>query len=101
MRQSIGNTQVAVGVMMIPVPGSGVLRRVEGVENARQVKHIDKIEIDIQRGQRMIPWPEGSPYPGFIFAKAPSGAGVTRALRQAHSRLNFVLAPEISVVTRV
>ena len=91
-------SQEAVGAMMIPVPGSGILRRVEGIENAKNVNYIDDIQIDVQPGQRLIPWPEGSPYPGFIFARGPDGEAVTRALRDAHARLRFVLGPELPLI---
>ena len=89
----------AVGVMMIPVPGAGVLRRVEGVRSARAVSGVEVILIDAQPGQVLVPWPEGCPYPGFIFARGDSPEMVERALRAAHQRLDFVLAPRLPVQT--
>jgi hypothetical protein len=51
----------------------------------------------VNPGHLFVPWPEGSSYPGFIFAKAPYTAQVERALRQAHAELTFVLAPHFPI----
>ena len=40
-----------------------------------------------------VPLPEGGSYLGFIFAHAPSPAQTEAALREAHSKLNIVVAP--------
>ena len=88
----------AIGAMMIPVPGPGIVRRVEGIEAARCIGHIEDIEIDVKPGQQLVPWPEGSPYPGFIFARGPSKHSVTAALRSAHQILRFVIAPQLPLV---
>jgi hypothetical protein len=81
----------ASGVMMIPVPGAGELREVQGVEQARAVPLIDAVVITAHRGQRLVPLPEGSGYPGFIFSRGDAPAQVQAALREAHRRLHFVL----------
>ena len=86
------------GVMMIPVPGPGIVRRVEGIEAARCVDHIEEIEIDVKPGQQLVPWPEGSSYPGFIFARGPNGHFVIETLHSAHSALRFVTAPCLPLV---
>ena len=83
----------ASGVMMIPVPGNGVLQEVAGVEEARAVGLIQDVVITAHRGERLVPPPEGARYPGFIFARGTTPAAVERALREAHRRLRFVLAP--------
>lgn len=93
------NSDQSVGVMMIPVPGSGVLRRVEGLKAAQQLPHIVEIVIDARDGDVLIPWPEGSTYPGFIFSKADSPKLVEESLRAAHGHLRFVTAPVIPVVS--
>ena len=87
-----------IGVMMIPVPGPGIVRRVEGIEAARCVDHIEEIEIDVKPGQQLVPWPEGSSYPGFIFARGSSERLVTEALKTAHRALRFVIAPQLPLV---
>jgi biotin carboxylase len=88
----------SVGVMMIPVPGKGILRRIEGVETARRITYIEDIEIDVKSGQELVPWPEGSSYPGFIFARGPNNNLVINSLRSAHDELNFVMAPQLPLV---
>jgi len=76
---------------MIPVPGTGVLREVRGVEGARAVPLVEDVVITANRGQRLVPPPEGTRYPGFIFARADNPELVEAALREAYGRLEFVL----------
>jgi biotin carboxylase len=80
------------GVMMIPVPGAGVLQEVLGVEQARGTPGIEDVEITAHAGQRLVPPPAASQYPGFIFARAATPEATVTALRKAHGRLRFVLA---------
>ncbi len=87
----------ASGVMMIPVPREGIFEGVSGVDDASAVEHVEAIEITAKPGQRLAPLPEGSSYPGFIFARAPSPAQVEAALRAAHSRLRFSISPSLPV----
>jgi hypothetical protein len=82
---------VAAGVMMIPVPRGGVLREVRGVEAARAVPLVEDVDITAHPGQPLVPWPEGSRYPGFIFARGDAPDAVEAALRAAHQRLQFVV----------
>lgn len=77
----------AAGVMMIPIPASGILKSVEGIESAREVRHISGIEITAHTGQIIAPPPEGASYLGFIFSHAPSPEAAADALLAAHSRL--------------
>jgi len=81
----------AAGVMMIPVPGAGVLREVRGIDAARQVPLVEDVAITAHPGQQLVPWPEGARYPGFIFARGETPEAVEAALRAAHQRLQFVL----------
>jgi len=85
----------AVGVMMIPIPSSGILRRVEGIEEARTVPGILGIEITAKLNHPLVPLPEGASYLGFIFARARTPAEVEEALRAAHRQLVFRITPEI------
>lgn len=85
------------GVMMIPVQQAGLLRRVEGQSAAAKVAHIESIDIIVREGHELIPLPEGNQYPGYIFARAETPEMVTRALREAHSKLNFVTAPVFKI----
>ena len=81
----------AAGVMMIPVPGAGILRDVRGVEQARAVPLVEDVVITAHRGQRLVPLPEGARYPGFIFARGDNSRRVEDALREAHRRLEFLI----------
>ena len=83
----------AGGVMMIPVPKAGVLRRVEGIRQAQAVRYITEVTISVRDGYRLIPLPEGNQYLGFIFAAAETPACVEQALREAHACLTIVVAP--------
>jgi biotin carboxylase len=87
---SLEREAAAAGVMMIPVPRAGLLREVQGIAAARAVPGIDDVVITAHRGQELVPWPEGSRYPGFIFARAPTPGEAERALREAHRQLRFV-----------
>ena len=83
----------ASGVMMIPVPGAGVLRDVRGVGAAQAVPLVEEVVITMHSGQPLVPWPEGSRYPGFIFARGGTSEAVEAALRAAHARLEFLTEP--------
>lgn len=83
----------AAGVLMIPIPQAGILRRVEGVLAAQQVPYIEEVVIDLREGYELVPLPEGSSYLGFIFSHAPTPAAAEAALRAAHAQLKIVVAP--------
>jgi len=88
---SLQRERQAAGVMMIPIPGAGTLQEVRGVAEAKAVPLIEDVEITAHPGERLVPFPEGSRYPGFIFARGETPAVVEAALRDAHRRLEFVL----------
>lgn len=81
------------GVLMIPIPQAGILRRVEGVLAAQQVPYIDEVVIHVREGYELVPLPEGTSYLGFIFARAPSAVQAEAALRAAHACLHVVVMP--------
>ncbi|MDH3513705.1 MAG: ATP-grasp domain-containing protein [Gammaproteobacteria bacterium] len=81
------------GVLMIPIPQGGILRRVEGVLAAGKVPYIEEVVISVREGYELVPLPEGSSYLGFIFARAPSAAQAEAALRMAHACLRVVVMP--------
>jgi len=81
------------GVMMIPIPRAGILSEVRGQSEAEAVPGIEEIAITAHPGQDLLPLPEGWQYLGFIFARADSPERVEAALREAHSRLDFVIDP--------
>lgn len=93
---ALERTPGASGVMMIPVPAAGQLQEVRGIDEARAVPGVVDVVITAHRGQELVPWPEGSRYPGFIFARTDNPESAERALRAAHDRLRFVLSTESS-----
>ena len=87
----------ASGVMMIPVPRSGIFDELEGVEEAARVRYITQIEITARLKDYVEAWPRGSSYLGFIFARAPEPAQAEAALREAHSLLRLKFSPRLRV----
>lgn len=83
----------AAGVLMIPIPSAGILKRVEGLLDAQRVTYINELSIEVRDGYELVPLPEGNSYLGFIFAEAPTVAEAEKALRDAHDCLNIVVAP--------
>jgi len=92
-RPELNSEAGGAGVLMIPIPQAGILRRVEGVLAAGKVPYIDEVVIHVREGYELVPLPEGSSYLGFIFARAPSAAQTEAALRAAHACLRVVVMP--------
>jgi formate-dependent phosphoribosylglycinamide formyltransferase (GAR transformylase) len=89
--------QYSSGVMMIPVPKSGTLEKVEGETAARATSGITELHITARLRDYIAAWPEGSSYLGFIFARGKAPQEVETALRQAHAELHFTLTPRLPV----
>jgi biotin carboxylase len=87
----------ASGVMMIPVPHSGILASVSGEEAARTIRGITELFITARVHDFIAAWPEGSSYLGFLFAKGKTAAETEQALRVAHQKLEFDIAPRLPV----
>jgi hypothetical protein len=87
----------ASGVLMIPVPKSGILEKVEGAEEARRVPGVTELEITARWHDYIAAWPEGSSYLGFLFARSKTPAEVESALREGHAKLSFKLTPRLPV----
>ena len=85
--------QQSAGVLMIPIPKSGILRRVEGLLAAQKIPLIEDVKISVANGHEVQTLPEGSSYLGFIYASGDTPREVHQALRQAHQQLNFVITP--------
>ncbi len=92
-RVEIKAMESAAGVLMIPIPGAGILKRVEGLLQAQRVPFISDMSIEVREGYELNPLPEGNSYLGFIFAQAPTVKEAEQALRDAHACLNIVIAP--------
>ena len=88
---SLQRERLAAGVMMIPIPGAGTFREVRGLAEAKAVPLIEDVQITAHPGERLVPFPEGSRYPGFIFARGETPDVVEAALRESFQRLTFVL----------
>jgi biotin carboxylase len=80
----------AAGVLMLSVGAGGKLVRVEGVERAEAVAGVERVAITAHPGQPLQAWPEGGPYPGFVFAAAETLEEVERALQSAGEMLTLV-----------
>ncbi len=82
----------AAGVMMIPIPGAGLLKSTDATE-ARQVPGIE--DVIITHALSVIrPLPEGDSYLGFILARGEEPAEVEDALRKAHGSLSVVIVDD-------
>jgi hypothetical protein len=105
VRHTLGMSDVpprlgnASGVMMIPTPAHipSALRAVDGLEAARAIPGIDDVVISVRVGETLVPLPEGASYTGFIFARGETPAAVEQALRDAHAKLRFTVAPLVPV----
>ncbi len=94
--EEVARESTASGVMMIPIPGAGVLEAVEGQEEARAVEGIGGLEITIACGRPVVPLPDGDRYLGFLFARGSSANAVERSLRAAHACLRIRIEPHAS-----
>jgi biotin carboxylase len=87
----------ASGVMMIPVPRSGIFEGVDGIEHAEKVAGVDEIRITARLHDYIAAWPDGASYLGFIFASGVAPEDVEAALRSAHAKLHFKFSPRLPV----
>jgi len=88
----------ATGVMMIPIPQRGMLKRVEGLEGARDIDGVDDVRITAKIGHTLERLPEAGSYLGFIFARGATPAEVIATLKQAHRQLTFTIDAPITLV---
>ena len=86
----------AAGVMMLPIPRAGVLSDIRGQEQALAVPGIEELAVTAQPRQELVPLPEGTRYLGFLIARGDTAEAVEAALRQAHSKLEFVINPTLT-----
>jgi formate-dependent phosphoribosylglycinamide formyltransferase (GAR transformylase) len=87
----------ASGVMMIPVPASGMLESVGGEDAARATPNITELVITARLHDYIAAWPEGASYLGFLFARAETADEIERALRAAHGKLTFAIRERLTV----
>jgi ATP-grasp domain/L-amino acid ligase C-terminal domain 2 len=89
--------RIASGVMMIPVPKSGILEGVSGEEAAGSIPGITELTLTARLHDPIAAWPEGSSYLGFLFARGTTPENVEKSLREAHEKLSFKIAPSLPV----
>ena len=82
-RSDLPREEAASGVMMIPVPRSGIFERVRGLDEAERTPDVEEIRITARLRDYVAAWPEGSSYLGFIFARGSTPEEVEAALRSA------------------
>ena len=82
---------------MVPTPGAGTLRRVEGVMAASRIPGICEVSVTVREGYELTPLPEGGTYLGFVFALGDDPAGVEESLRRARETVRAIVAPSLAV----
>jgi biotin carboxylase len=88
----------AHGVMMIPIPRSGVYQGADGIEESQAVAGIEDLVLTAKQGQMLRALPEGATYLGFIFSRCSTAEQVEQALRRAHAGLRFRISEALPVV---
>ncbi len=89
--RKIEREDAASGVMMLPIPRTGVLRAVHGTDRALEIPGVTEVDITIPLGRRVVPLPEADRYLGFLFARSPTPEDVEQALRQGFACLDIVI----------
>ncbi len=80
----------ASGVIMLPIGHGGILERVDGLDEARDLPGVRGLEITVPSGTRVEPLPEGDRYLGFVFANGESPTAVEQSLRLAGASIRPV-----------
>jgi hypothetical protein len=88
---------LASGVMMIPIPKSGILEEVLGEAAALSTAGVTELLITARLHDYIAAWPEGSSYLGFLFARGKAPEEVEQAIRDAHEKLAFTITPRLPV----
>ena len=89
--------QIASGVMMIPVPRSGILENVSGEDIARSITGVTELIITARLHDSIAAWPDGASYLGFLFARGETPEQVEMAIRTAYEKLSFTITPRLPV----
>jgi hypothetical protein len=76
---------------MIPIPKTGRLVAVEGLDRVRALDHISAIDITTTSGSQVLAPPKGDRYLGFIFSRSQERAEVENALRRARDIIEVVI----------
>ncbi len=81
------------GVLMLPVPGAGILGSVSGVKESSELSGVTGVEVTIPPGQAVEPLPEGDRYLGFVIARGPDSDSVEAVLRRAQALIDVDVDP--------
>jgi biotin carboxylase len=81
------------GVLMLPVPITGILRHVSGVDEAGATPGVIAVELTVPVGQAVEALPEGDRYLGFVIARGSDAADVDAALRRARGLIDVDIEP--------
>jgi biotin carboxylase len=97
----LDEAQQPAGVMMLPIPKSGVFQEILGQLEALAVPGVEELVITAQPGEELVPLPEGTRYLGFLIARGNSAEQVEATLRAAHRRLEVIVnrRPTIGAIT--
>jgi biotin carboxylase len=83
----------AAGVLMLPVPTSGVLRAVTGTAAAAALPGVTGVELTIPVGHAVEALPEGDRYLGFVVARGDDATAVESTLRRAWALIRADIEP--------
>jgi len=81
------------GVLMLPVPTTGILRHVSGVDKAAATPGIVAVELTVPVGMAVEALPEGDRYLGFVIARGSDAEDVEAALRRAGGLIGVDIEP--------
>jgi len=91
--RNIEKTQLidkVVGVMMMPIEKSGILKEIQGIKAALAMKGITDLQTTIKPGEILEPLPKGDRYLGFLFAEGKNQDSVKTVLQEAWSKIVIV-----------
>lgn len=84
----------ATGVLMLPIPATGILSGIDGIDEVLGMEGIDDVTLTIAAGRRVEALPEGDRYLGFVFAGGTDADAVEATLREAGSTLTVLVDGE-------
>ncbi|NNJ47133.1 MAG: ATP-grasp domain-containing protein [Acidimicrobiia bacterium] len=84
----------ATGVLMLPIPATGILDGIDGLDHVRNLDGVDDVTLTITPGKRVVALPEGDRYLGFVFAGGADAESVEDTLRHAAALLSVVVDGE-------
>ncbi len=85
------------GVVMLYPERSGLVRRIDGVEEALSIPEVTGVELTVREGASVDPLPYGNRYLGFVFARSDNRKGCISALRRARDAIRAEIETKESV----